>query len=86
MFPIKTDSEIMQKKHEIMQKKYIILTYCSGAICRCQEHDAVASYLGYGICTGLSGLMIHFWVSALCPSKSGLMNKHIVKHILKQTF
>jgi hypothetical protein len=37
--------------------------------------------LGYGICTCLSGLMIHFWVPALCPSKSGLMNKHIVKHI-----
>ena len=25
--------------------------------------------------------LIHFRVPALCPSKSGLMNKHIVKHI-----
>jgi len=30
--------------------------------------------------------MIHFWVSALCPSKSGLMNKHIVKHIVVFTW
>jgi hypothetical protein len=29
------------------------------------------------------GLMIHFWVPALCPSKSGLMNKHCVKHCVK---
>ena len=24
------------------------------------------------------------FLGALCPSKSGLMNKHIVKHIVKQ--
>jgi len=30
--------------------------------------------------TGLSRL--YFIFGALCPSKSGLMNKHIVKHIV----
>ena len=39
MFPFKTD-EIMQKKHDIMQKKYIILTYRSRTICRCNQRDA----------------------------------------------
>jgi hypothetical protein len=39
-------------------------------------------WFGFGL-VGFSWLMIHFLVPALCPSKSGLMNKHIVKHIVR---
>ena len=40
-----------------------------------------ASYLGFETCSGsLQGQCFIF--GALCPSKSGLMNKHIVKHIV----
>ena len=31
-----------------------------GGLTHIVSHDAVASYLGYGICTGLSGLMPNF--------------------------
>jgi len=50
----------------------------------CETHNAVASYLGLEtFCGSLRGQ--YFIFGALGPSKSGLMNKHIVKHI-KQTY
>ena len=47
----------------------------------CGKHKAVASYSGFEtFCRSLRGQ--YFIFGALCPSKSGLVNKHIVKHIV----
>jgi hypothetical protein len=52
-------------------------------ILRC-EHNALASYLGFGTLQFSGSLRVNDpLLGALCPSKSGLMNKHIVKHIVK---
>jgi len=48
---------------------------------RC-EHIAVASYLGFGTLQFSGSLWVNdLFLGALCPSKSVLVNKHIVKHI-----
>jgi len=42
----------------------------------------VASYLGFETLQFSGSLRVDaLFLGALCPSKSGLMNKHIVKHI-----
>ena len=48
----------------------------------------MASYLGFGTLQFSGSLGVNDpFLGALCPSKSGLMNKHIVKHIVKlQTY
>jgi hypothetical protein len=44
----------------------------------------VASYLGLETSQFSGSLRVNaLFLGALCPSKSGLMNKHIVKHIVK---
>ena len=49
---------------------------------RIPSSNAVASYLGFGTIQFSGSLRVNDpFLGALCPSKSGLMNKHIVKHI-----